>query len=308
MQIGRWFRSTHSNSKPRSELQSALEVKDTQSSTAISDAKEKLGILASMHDKGLLLIGIESVAPTTYFAVAVSQQNIRQQQKFLEIEMYWLPFVDHQQCVAHMDICLHKKRNVELVDWYVKQPNQGYGSILMKHVLSFLRTIGYDYFWGSIQPRDFDHLELLLHFYRNFGFEITPRKKSYAIKLYLLPDSKSSEQSMAMSNACVGHGIGTGEAEIKLQPMLLNLTVGQKAIVTPEICLEHTPLDLMAFFSQNPKIAAVDNSGTIVAISPGTTDVIYQCGEIGAYCRVTVKDEILPIEHDPKQSDSQDRG
>lgn len=290
MHIWKWLRSARKGSNPHAELQTALELEYARSSVALSEAKEKLDVLASMYDKGSLLLGIEAVTPTTYVAIAVSQIHKRQQRWFLEIDMYCLPFVHHQQHIGHMDICLCKGRTVELVDWNVNQPNQGHGSILMKYVLSFLRTIGYDYFVGNIQPRDYDHLELLLHFYRKFGFEITPRKNSYAIKLYLLPDSKLCEQSMAKDNAYVGHGAGSGDAEVKLQPIQLCLDVGQQAAVTPEICLANNPLNSATFFSQNPEIAAVDDTGTVTAVSPGTTEVFYQCGEVGAYCKVTVTD------------------
>lgn len=288
MHIGKWFQFERKDSKSHIELQAAQKLKEAQSAAALSEANMLLDALASMYERGFQLLGIESVTPTTYFAIAISQIRKRQRPWFLEIEMYRLPFVHHQEHIGHMDICLCKGRTVELVDWNVRETNQGHGSILMKHTLSFLRTIGYDYFVGKIQPQDYNHLELLLHFYQKFGFEVTPRENCHALKLYLFPDSKSYEQSMAKDNACLGHGVGSGEVEIRLQPIQLRLDVGQQTAVAPEILLAHTPLDSATFFSQNSKIASINDIGIITGVSPGTTEVFYQCGEIGAYCRVTV--------------------
>lgn len=75
--------------------------------------------------------------------------------------------------VCWMDISFNIDRQlVNIVDIHSEIEDMGYGSVLMTHLIAYLRLIGYCRMTGSICPTDFDHEAKLRHFYEKFGFEI----------------------------------------------------------------------------------------------------------------------------------------
>ncbi|WP_174615639.1 hypothetical protein [Virgibacillus ihumii] len=52
------------------------------------------------------------------------------------------------------------------------EENQGYGSILIKHLKDVARDDNFQYITGDIVKRDFDHVERLKHFYSKHNFDV----------------------------------------------------------------------------------------------------------------------------------------
>lgn len=70
------------------------------------------------------------------------------------------------------------------------RPNHGYGSIMMKVVLDYIKRFGADYVNGylcTVDTKNTEHKNRLFHFYQKFGFTIgdVNDKGDYPIKLNL---------------------------------------------------------------------------------------------------------------------------
>ena len=50
--------------------------------------------------------------------------------------------------------------------------NRGYGSLMMKRLLSYASENQFSYIHGNLSEVDLDHEERLHHFYRKFGFTV----------------------------------------------------------------------------------------------------------------------------------------
>lgn len=98
--------------------------------------------------------------------------------------------------IRDMRIRLKGTEAVFLVDWGSKIQDRGYGSIMMKHLICYLQSAGFERLTGSISHVDFDHLEKLIHFYTKFGFQITERENSYDLLLDLLAVAVKEHQNI----------------------------------------------------------------------------------------------------------------
>ena len=50
--------------------------------------------------------------------------------------------------------------------------NKGYGSQMMRELVSYAKQNGFKRIWGNLSSVDMDHKERLYHFYEKFGFDI----------------------------------------------------------------------------------------------------------------------------------------
>lgn len=50
--------------------------------------------------------------------------------------------------------------------------NKGYGSQMMRELISYAEKNGFKRIWGNLSNVDMDHKERLYHFYEKFGFDI----------------------------------------------------------------------------------------------------------------------------------------
>lgn len=50
--------------------------------------------------------------------------------------------------------------------------NKGYGSQMMRELISYAEQNGFKRIWGNLSNVDMDHKERLYHFYEKFGFDI----------------------------------------------------------------------------------------------------------------------------------------
>lgn len=99
---------------------------------------------------------------------------------------------------AKMELRLKPNCRAFIIDWHANPPNKGYGSILMKHVILFLRSAGFRTVTGEISAVDFGHEDLLRHFYSKFGFQITDHADKRSLRLELF----SKENRLLSVDSC----------------------------------------------------------------------------------------------------------
>jgi hypothetical protein len=137
--------------------------------------------LLSTCDKGNIVLGVSQVnnhMVTTMIKDAGGQWGT--------VSLYPLPYAEYDRPICNMDISyVSKSRTAHIEDWYSEIENMGYGSVLMTHLVKYLKIAGYLYLTGYICPVDFDHEDKLRHFYTKFGFEITTYPDRRVIKLQL---------------------------------------------------------------------------------------------------------------------------
>lgn len=139
--------------------------------TEVEKRENALQAMYALFDKGYQIIGIDQSAKGEILAVVCKQRTSNSPPTEF-FYLYPLPFVNADDHVGAM--CLRISSGSAYIEEIVAgPPGLGHGSILMKHILSFLRTIGCEYVTGYMSYVDRDHWDLLQHFYEKFGFTIT---------------------------------------------------------------------------------------------------------------------------------------
>lgn len=147
----------------------------------MSKASEQYNSLLSICSERGIILGISQGDSGTVATVIKDADN-----GWKEVRLYRLPYAKYARPICNMDIkCNSVCRSVHIVDWYCENENMGYGSILMKNLINYLKTADYSVLTGSICPRDFDHEDKLRHFYTKFGFQIKDHPHSRSLKLEL---------------------------------------------------------------------------------------------------------------------------
>lgn len=137
--------------------------------------------LISTNDKDNIVLG---VSPVNKRMVTTTIKEAGDQWR--TVSLYPLPYSEYTRPICNMDLrYVSKYRTAYIEDWYCEIKNMGYGSILMTHLVNYLKIAGYLYLTVDICPTDFDHEDKLRHFYTKFGFEITDYLDRRAIKLQL---------------------------------------------------------------------------------------------------------------------------
>ena len=88
--------------------------------------------------------------------------------------MCWLLYGSHRyvgRIVCSID---NEKRCINLSDIYCYKISKGYGSAMMIALISYARSNNYTTIDGWLSRVDYGHKERLYHFYKKFGFEISP--------------------------------------------------------------------------------------------------------------------------------------
>lgn len=93
---------------------------------------------------------------------------------------------------------------------------RGYGSILMEHTLSYLRSAGFQTVTGIISPADFGHEEMLRHFYGKFGFEITNYPNERHLHLDLFDEKTPTLEKDGITACCRSAGYQLLKSEAML--------------------------------------------------------------------------------------------
>lgn len=144
-----------------------------------------LDSLCQLTEENYQILAVEKNRPF-YVVVALSPINLHSWDTLRTLSLYKLPVRDCSQWTCKMDFKLYSNCSAYIIDWHSREENFGYGSILMKSLIRFLRTSGCQSVSGVIMPTDFDHEAKLRHFYTKFGFEITdrPDKRLLHLSLY----------------------------------------------------------------------------------------------------------------------------
>ncbi|MEL7655107.1 MAG: GNAT family N-acetyltransferase [Bacillota bacterium] len=137
--------------------------------------------LLSVNDKGNIILGISSV---NNHLVATTICDAWGQWR--TVSLYLLQDRKYDRPICNMDVSYtsdYRKAHIE--DWHCEYENMGYGSVLMTHLINYLKVAGFFYLTGEICPVDFNHESKLRHFYTKFGFKITDFPDRRVIKLKL---------------------------------------------------------------------------------------------------------------------------
>ena len=143
-----------------------------------------LDSLCQLSSEGFQILAVEK-KEAYYFAVVLEPVCHRNWNEDRTIYLYRLPFRGQEHCICRMWFNFSPDRAAHIIDWHSREENCGYGSILMKHFIAYLRSLGCVRISGVISPVDFDHETKLRHFYKKFGFEITdyPGKRVLCLDL-----------------------------------------------------------------------------------------------------------------------------
>lgn len=156
-------------------LKEALELNGRLTSELQQGKKDKKSYqdLCSFYDSNYIVLGASKINNQT--AVTVLNSEGRDHEKI--VELYFLPLDKGAKPICYMHLEYNIKgvpnTNAHIVDWCSSIENSGYGSVLMTHLINYLKNSGFHSMTGIISWVDFDHEEKLRHFYSKFGFEIT---------------------------------------------------------------------------------------------------------------------------------------
>ena len=96
-----------------------------------------------------------------------------------------LPYQASSDWIAVIYLSFRPCCSVRITDIQVRRINQGFGSMLMRDSIAFLRSAGFRTVTGTICPTDFDHEDRLRHFYSKFGFDIRDTGNTRSLLLSL---------------------------------------------------------------------------------------------------------------------------
>lgn len=182
----------------------------------VSDAKFKLAIenqqlrdykavveaLVKLSRNGVQIIGIEEKDGIYYASVIQNVKANEDVKKSYKYNIYFmrLPETNLARHLGIMTTEILHNCSVHLVDWGVREVDQGFGSIFMRMVIDHYRNTGFQSIVGSTSFVDRDHMDLLLHFYEKFGFTITETDVEFSNRLYL--NLRESPRLPKMVNGC----------------------------------------------------------------------------------------------------------
>ena len=147
---------------------------------------EKANMMDSLQvlaDKGYQIIGIERNCVVAMWPIPKDRWESDR-----HFYLFKLPFKHHSDFICRLHLEYRANCRASIIDWASKIQNSGYGSMMMKHLINFLRTSGIRYVTGSIAPTDFKNKAKLRHFYTKFGFKITDLEDSYGLHLDLFAE------------------------------------------------------------------------------------------------------------------------
>lgn len=150
----------------------------------LSAAQDKLDSLIKLNSDNLCIIGIERQSNADY-VVVMSEAGFNHSDGGRSVYVYQLPYHHRQNWICHMDMHYSSVCEAYIYDWSSRYPNRGHGSILMKHLIRYLRTAGFRMLTGAIMPTDYGHEEKLRHFYSKFNFKITDHSDHRSLRLDL---------------------------------------------------------------------------------------------------------------------------
>lgn len=150
-----------------------------------------LDCLIQIAAKGGQILGIEKKEDYTVVTL-MAPVSIHSWDADRIVYLYKLPIQHSGEWICFMGLRFSSNCCAYIYDWSSRLPNMGYGSILMKHLISFLRIAGFRSLTGNIRSTDFDNENMLRHFYSKFGFEITDYPDRRRLHLNLLDEENKA--------------------------------------------------------------------------------------------------------------------
>ena len=144
---------------------------------------EQMHSICQVADEGFQILGVEEKGGATF--VVLMRKPSSQKNSVRDVYLFALPYRYRADWICHMSLRYLKGGEAYIIDWHSRIENSGYGSILMKHLISFLASADFSSITGFISPVDFDHEKKLRHFYTKFGFTIRdfPDKRELFLSL-----------------------------------------------------------------------------------------------------------------------------
>lgn len=131
--------------------------------------------------------------------------------------MYELPYFSAAKSLGSIGITVRECCGVFIEDIEVDAINMGYGSMLLKNVISFFQRAGLRTLYGNISPVDSDHFDRLRHFYEKFGFDVKIRGTSGSISLNLQKHEFPTIEAENLVACCRGSGYSKMRSEYLLK-------------------------------------------------------------------------------------------
>lgn len=146
--------------------------------------KEKQAELFTLHDRGFQIIGLDCTERGEPLVV-ISELWKCGMPSTISFYLFSLGLKDVAPYRGEMLFTFSSRSAAYLEDWNTTQQNIGYGSIFMKHAISFLRAVGCERIDGTMSDVDRNRWDQLQHFYEKFGFTIIDCGKTKHIELQL---------------------------------------------------------------------------------------------------------------------------
>lgn len=166
--------------KYRTALAAISKVQETN--RKLNNQCKKLDSLCDIaRDNQLLAVEKKDDAVFVTVMEQIASAGVNPYTSTRRIYMYELPFWRKENWRVFMDIEFCANCKAYIIDCHANPKGSGYGTMFMKQLISFLRSIGIRSLTGIISPTDFAREQKLRRFYGRFGFEIT----DYPDKRYL---------------------------------------------------------------------------------------------------------------------------
>lgn len=115
------------------------------------------------------------------------------------LRLFRLPYTRAEDAVSKMDISLHSNGRAHLINWYAIRYEANddppkYGGRLMRYLLAYLRTAGFQRLTAEISRVDYNHLDRLKAIYSHFGFEMFEVEDHYRLRLNLFNSQNHKEE------------------------------------------------------------------------------------------------------------------
>lgn len=155
-----------------------IETQNTMHSLSSQNGKIEKNLL-QIQEYGYQILRL-SHRGNTYFATVLDPRETVEWRNEYGLLLYRIPFQHPIEKLCHMDIAVCSPKRVEIIDWYSKEENLGYGSIFLKSVIDTLQAFGYQELFGKISPRDAGRYSKLEHIYKEkFQFSIAPMNNGW---------------------------------------------------------------------------------------------------------------------------------
>lgn len=148
---------------------------------ALMVGAERYNDILSFSQEGSIILGVSQANSRIVITTLRDAGD-----QWRTVSLWFLPRSEYDRPVCNMDLKYTSGcQAAYIVDWHCEIEDKGYGSVLMSHLITYLKTANYQYLTGHICPTDFSHKDKLRHFYSKFGFVITDHEDRLRLELKL---------------------------------------------------------------------------------------------------------------------------